>query len=239
MDTRHPPFKNRRDAGRQLAAALLHLKDSNPVVLALPRGGVPVGYEVAQALAAPLDILLVRKIGAPGFRELGVGAIVEGQPYDRVLNESVVRQVGASDAYLQMEERAQIEEIERRRKLYWGDRPRVAVEGRTAVVVDDGVATGGTMRVALRALRRARAARLVFAVPVAPAGELESLRSEADEAVCLLVPHLFRAVSLYYDDFEQTTDEEVIGLLGAQQAQNRAGGAGAGAGPASADATPS
>ncbi|HJV75670.1 MAG TPA: phosphoribosyltransferase [Noviherbaspirillum sp.] len=209
----HRPFLDRRDAGRQLAAALTDLKPDKPVVLALPRGGVPVGYEVALALDAPLDVLIVRKIGAPGHPELGLGAVVDGQHPQRVLNDAVMQQVRPSPEYIEAEERRQLVEIERRRQLYCGDRPPIPIEGRTVIVVDDGIATGGTMKTALVALSQAGVKHLTFAVPVAPMEVVEELQRDIPDGICLLAPEYFRAVSLYYTDFAQTTDEEVVALL--------------------------
>jgi len=208
-----PPFRNRRDAGLKLAAALAHLKKTSPVVLALPRGGVPVAYEVARALGAPLDVLLVRKIGAPGFPELGLGAIVEGQPHQRVLNQALLDQLQPSPEYLAAEELRQLAEIERRRRVYCGERPFPPLRGRTVIVVDDGIATGGTMAAALKGLSQQGVARLVLAVPVAPPEIIERMRESVAESVCLLTPEGFRAVGQYYEDFAQTTDEEVVQLL--------------------------
>lgn len=215
MTSDHSTFKDRHDAGRKLAAALMHLKDESPVVLALPRGGVPVGYEVARALDAPLDVLIVRKIGAPGQAELGLGAVVDGQHPQCILNDAIMQQVQPPPGYIEAEQRRQLVEIERRRTLYCGARAPVPIEGRTVIVVDDGIATGGTLKAALSALPRAGTAHLIFAVPVAPAESLTSLRNEphVDEGVCLLVPDWFRAVSLYYEKFDQTSDEEVVDLL--------------------------
>lgn len=213
VDPIHPPFKDRHDAGRQLAAALLFLKEDDPVVLALPRGGVPVAHEVALALSAPLDVLLVRKIGAPLSPEVGLGAVVDGAPPRSVLNQRVVEQLQPPADYLEAEIQRQIEEIARRRRDYCGDHRPIDIAGRTVVVVDDGIATGSTMKAALHALAAAGPERLVFAIPVAPPEILEDLRDDADEAVCLFAPHGFRAVSLYYADFRQTTDEEVKSLL--------------------------
>lgn len=207
------PFHDRHDAGHQLATALMHLKAEHPVVLALPRGGVPVAYEVARALDAPLDILLVRKIGAPGQPELGLGAVIDGR--HRVLNEDLIRRVNPPDGYIDAETERQLGEIERRRALYCGARTPLPLEGRTVIVVDDGIATGSTLKTALGALMQSGVHRLVFAVPVAPEQVLEELRNEAgiDEGVCLLAPRSFRAVSLYYSSFDQTSDEEVVELL--------------------------
>ncbi len=209
----HVVFADRRDAGRQLAAALERFKDEHPFVLALPRGGVPVAFEVAQALGAPLDVALVRKIGAPGHAELGLGAVVEGEDPQMILNEEVVRLVRPKPGYLQSEKTRQLQELERRRRLYRDGRPAPAVEGRTVVVVDDGIATGGSAKAVLRALSARRAEKLVLAVPVAPADTLEALASEADEIVCLAAPEPFFAVGEHYEDFAQTTDEEVVRLL--------------------------
>jgi putative phosphoribosyl transferase len=205
-------FADRREAGLQLAAALMRLKERHPVVLGLPRGGVPVGFEVAQALDAPLDVVLVRKIGAPGHPELGLGAVVEGEA-EPVLNDDVVRLVAPDPAYLEAEKRRQLAEIDRRKQLYRGGRPPLAVDGRVAIVVDDGIATGGTVKAVLRALARAKAHRLVLAVPVAPQESIEALAGEADEVVCLATPDPFFAVGAHYRDFSQTTDQEVVDLL--------------------------
>lgn len=210
----HPqPFVDRREAGRLLGEELAKTGWRDPLVLALPRGGVPVGYEVARALRAPLDVLLVRKIGAPGHPEFALGAVVDGEDPQMVVNEEAALILGPSSEYLEMEKRRQLAEIERRRKQYVGDRPAQPIAGRTAIVVDDGIATGSTVKVALKALRRTGAARLVVAVPVAPPGAVAWLRQEADDVICLDMPKHFRAVSLHYVDFEQTTDEEVTRLL--------------------------
>lgn len=208
-----PRFSDRRDAGRQLAEALKALDLADPVVLALPRGGVPVGYEVARALKAPLDILLVRKIGAPGHEEYGIGAVVGGSHPHRILNEEAMEIVQPSPVYVEAETARQLREIERRHALYSGDRAPVPTKGRAVIVVDDGIATGGTMRVALKALREAGPASLVVAIPVAPRSAVEALKGEADHVVCLHAPDAFRAVGLHYAHFDQTSDEEVIDLL--------------------------
>lgn len=208
-------FDDRRDAGRRLAARLLPFRDEAPAVLALPRGGVPVGYEIARALAAPLDVIVVRKLGAPGEPELGIGAVVDGDSPLGVLNEKTMQALGVTQAYLDREVATQLAEIRRRQQLYRSGRTRVPIAGRTAIVVDDGLATGSTMRAALRSVRRADPARLVLAVPVAPPDTLSELATEVDESVCLATPDPFGAVGFFYRDFAQTTDEEVTRLLDA------------------------
>jgi len=208
-------FADRRDAGRQLARTLLRYRSENPVVLALPRGGVPVGYEVASALGAPLDILVVRKLGAPGQAELGIGAIVDGERPEGVLNEEVVRLLDVPDEYLRQEIARQLQEIRRRQAAYRDGHEAVSVADRTAILVDDGLATGGSMRAAIRGVRRAGPRHVVLAVPVAPADTIASLRSEVDDVACLSTPELFGAVGNFYEDFSQTSDAEVVELLAA------------------------
>ncbi len=216
-------FEDRRAAGRALAEALARYREGDPIVLALPRGGVPVGFEVASALNAPLDVLIVRKIGAPGHPELGIGAVIDGNEPHLVLNDDVIRQVGASAAYIEEEKRRQLAEIERRRRRYLGDRPAIPVAGRTAIVVDDGIATGGTVRAALRGIAGSNPARLVLAVPLAPADILADLAGDCDEVVCMATPEPFYAVGAHYRDFTQTEDDEVIRLLVQARSWSREG----------------
>lgn len=208
-----PVFKDRLEAGHRLGYALLKYRRENPLVLALPRGGVPVGLEVANALGAEMDIMLVRKIGAPGAPELALGAVVDGNPPQALMNEDVVQMVKPTQGYLDRTTAEEIAELERRRNLYREGRPPVSVKGRTVILVDDGIATGATVRVVLRALRRMGVRKLVLAVPVAPADTLDDLSLEADEVVCLATPEPFHAVGLAYARFVQTSDAEVIDAL--------------------------
>ena len=205
-------FRDRFDAGRQLAKRLMHYAGRDDViVLALPRGGVPVGYEVAEALGAPLDVFLVRKLGVPGHEELAMGAIASGGI--RVLNEQVVRMLLPSEAEIARVEAAERQELERREREYPGDRPPPDVRGKVVILVDDGLATGSTMRAAVAALRRLGPARIVVAVPVGAAQTCEDFEDEADEAICAREPDPFHAVGAWYADFTQTSDDEVRGLL--------------------------
>jgi predicted phosphoribosyltransferase len=206
-------FKDRAAAGRQLAAALAAYREQRPVVLALPRGGVPVAAEIAASLAAPLDLILVRKIGAPRQPELALGAVVDGHDPIVVRNAAVIAATATDAAAFDRICARELAEVERRHVLYLGRRPPVEVRGHTAIVVDDGVATGATMRAALRAVRQRRPARLVLAVPAASPEALASLRAEADEVVCLASPGNFRAVGDFYDDFRQLTDHDVIAAM--------------------------
>ena len=208
-----PPFEHRCAAGRQLAGALQRFKNQAPIVLALPRGGVPVGYEVAVALDALLDVIMVRKIGAPGHEEYGLGAVVDGLDPQIVLNDEVVRLLRPPPGYVAAEQQRQLAEIERRKELYLHGRPSLPVKGRVVIVIDDGIATGGTVKAALKALSRNGAARVVLAVPVAPSDAVAALSVLADEVICLASPKPFLAVGLHYRDFAQTTDAEVIALL--------------------------
>jgi len=206
-------FRDRSDAGRQLAELLLPFKTKRPVVLALPRGGVPVGLEVSRRLDAPLDVLLVRKIGAPFQRELAVGAILDGAHPEIYVNNEALQALGLPASYVTREARNQLAEIERRRAIYSRGRSKADVRNRTVIVVDDGIATGATMRVALRALRHAGVAYLILAAPVAPADTAEALKTECDEAVFISTPDDFGAVGFYYQNFAQLTDADVVRCL--------------------------
>lgn len=206
-------FADRREAGRKLANALARFKGVDALVLALPRGGVPTGFELALALDAELDVLVVRKIGAPWNAELGIGAVVDGDAPDLVINQEVAQMTGATAAYIEQEKQRQLDEIARRKHIYRGNRPDPVVAGRTVILVDDGIATGGTMKAALVSLRRRKPARLVIAIPVAPADTLAELALLCDEIVCLEQPVFFDAVGQFYGDFRQTEDDEVVQLL--------------------------
>jgi putative phosphoribosyl transferase len=207
------PFRNRADAGRKLAARLAAYKDERPVVLALPRGGVPVAAEVAAALDAPLDLVLVRKLGVPIQPELAMGAVVDGSAPIVVRNEDVIRLTGVTEEEVQAVCAEELAEIERRRERYLGTRARVDIAGRVAIVIDDGIATGATTRAALRALRRRGPKKLILAVPVAPTETLVAMRGEADDVVCLEDYADFGAIGFFYADFRQTSDSEVIAAL--------------------------
>lgn len=216
---RHPAimtmrFLDRAEAGAALGKALLKLRLRQPIlVLALPRGGVPVGAAIARALDAPLDLMLVRKIGAPSQPELAVAAVAEGDPPEIAIDAEVQRMTGADAGYIEAAAQRELQEIARRRRVYCGGRAAPEVAGRTVIVADDGIATGSTMRAALRALRRRRPALLVLAVPVAAPDSLQALRGEADRVVCLSEPVPFHAVGLHYVDFHQVDDEEVLAAL--------------------------
>lgn len=217
MDPTIPPFDDRRHGGRVLAE-LLRSSGEEPgtVVLALPRGGVPVAFEVATALGAPLDVFTVRKLGVPGHRELAMGAIASGGT--RVLNEPVLRALGLRNTDVDRVEREERAELERREARYRQGRPPLDVAGRRVIVIDDGVATGSTMEAALIALRQLRPARLVMATPAASADACRRLEGVADEVVCAATPEPFRAVGAWYRRFDQTSDEEVEELLAAAEA---------------------
>lgn len=214
-------YRDRADAGRELSRKLYLYRDrADVVVLGLPRGGVPVAFEVAQALRAPLDVFVVRKLGTPGQPELAMGAIASGGV--RVLNEDVVKALHIPDAMIEEAAQFESEELRRREQTYRGHRPPVEVRGKTVILVDDGLATGSTVRAAAAASRQAGAQKIVVAVPVAAAASCEILRREVDELVCGAMPEPFWAVGEWYRDFEQTSDEEVRTLLEASERQNRA-----------------
>ena len=206
-------FADRRDAGRRLARRLQGYATQRPVVVALPRGGVPVGYEVARALDAPLDVIVARKLGAPGQPELGIGALVDGDHPETVLDERAIALLGVGRDQLRAEIDRQLHEIRRRAAAYRAGRPPVGLAGRTVIAIDDGLATGSTMRAALRAVRRAGARRIVLAVPVAALDPLAGLAREVDEVVCLATPADFDAVGRFYRDFAPTSDADVVRLL--------------------------
>ena len=207
------PFHDRRDAGQRLADALAGYAVQNPIVLALPRGGVPVAAEIARSLGAPLDLVLVRKIGVPYQPELAMGAVVDGRSPLVVRNEDVIHAAGVTEASFAAVRDKELAEIQRRRQRYIGNRPHPDLAGRIAIIVDDGIATGATTRAALQAVRSQRPARIVLAVPVAPASTLADLRGEADEIVCLEKYEPFYAIGAYYTDFRQVSDDEVIAAL--------------------------
>jgi len=214
-------FRDRREAGRALAEALDGYRPRRPFVLAIPRGGIVVGYEVARALDAPLDVIVPRKLRAPYNPELAIGAVAhDGSVY---YDSPLVGTLKIPEDYLKDEIAFQMEEIKRRLAAYRGDRPLPVLEGRVAIVVDDGIATGSTMIAALRAVRAMHPTTTVAAVPVAPPEGCESLRAEADDVICLYTPIMFYAVGQFYEDFGQTSDEEAIALLRARE-QERHGG---------------
>jgi predicted phosphoribosyltransferase len=214
-------FRDRREAGRLLAAKLAaYANRPDVIVLALPRGGVPVAYEVAHALNAPLDIFLVRKLGVPGYEELAMGAIATGGV--RVLNDQLVGGLRIPDYIVNEVAASEQQELARRERLYRGDRPAPEVRGRTVILVDDGLATGATMLAAVKALRQQQPARIVVAVPTASPETCEQLRAEVDDIICAITPEPFHAVGLWYEDFSQTTDEEVRDLLARSAEASRA-----------------
>jgi putative phosphoribosyl transferase len=215
-------FRDRREAGRRLAENLsAYGKDPDVLVLALPRGGVPVAYEVARALNAPLDVFLVRKLGVPGHEELAMGAIATGGV--RVLNQRVLREAQIPPSEVEAAATAEGRELARREREYRGDRPPPEIRGKTAILVDDGLATGASMHAAVQALRLQGPRRVVVAVPVAAHETCEAFRAEVDEVVCAVTPELFYAVGIWYEDFSQTTDEEVRELLAAARHSSAAG----------------
>jgi putative phosphoribosyl transferase len=210
-------FRDRSEAGRRLAADLARFADRDDViVLGLPRGGVPVAWEVAKALHVPMDVFVVRKLGLPGYEELAIGAIASGGV--RLINDDMVRAYHIPPAAIDVIAASEQAELERRERLYRGDRPFPDLRGKTVILVDDGLATGSTMRVAVEALRREGPAQIVVAVPVSAPETCDALRDVADEVVCAITPEPFYAVGLWYQDFTQTTDAEVHDLLARAQA---------------------
>jgi putative phosphoribosyl transferase len=207
------PFKNRTDAGRRLAKALTRYKSLRPVVLALPRGGVLVAAEVAAALEAPLDLVLVRKVGVPNQPELAMGAVTDGAQPMVVRNSEVIEACGVSEQEFDAVANEELAEIERRRRRYIGDRARAEVEGKVAIIIDDGIATGATTLAAIQAVRSRKPKELVLAVPVAPLDTVKKLHSEVDAIVCLDTPEELDAIGYFYHDFHQVSDEEVIATL--------------------------
>jgi putative phosphoribosyl transferase len=208
-------FRDRAEAGRLLASQLGHLAGSRPLVLAIPRGGVVVGHQIAKALQADLDLIIARKLGAPAQPELAIGAVVSGGIV--LLNEELIRVLGVPRDYIERETQAELAEIERRMQLYRGQRPPPQIEGRTVILTDDGIATGYTMRAAIQATRRQNPKRIVLAIPVAPPSSARMLAGSVDELVCLQTPVNFVAVGQFYDEFHQMSDQEVISLLAASE----------------------
>jgi putative phosphoribosyl transferase len=210
-DEQNVLFRDRGEAGRRLADKLGHLAGEDITVLALPRGGLPVGYEVAQRLGAPLDIMIVRKLGAPMEPELAMGAIASGGA--RVLNDRVVRELKITPEEIEQVTRSEQRELERREQSYRGERPQPALQGRTVVLVDDGIATGSTMRVAVKAARQRGAARVIVAVPVAPLDTCDRFTADGIEIICVAQPEFFFAIGQFYVSFPQLSDVDVVGIL--------------------------
>lgn len=212
--TPQPPlFRDRTHAGQALAEALVPLADEHPLVLALPRGGVPVAFEVAHHLRSVLDLILVRKIGAPGDQELALGAVIDGAEPKWVINQELFNQIAPPPHWFEEEMQRQLAELERRRQRYCGDRPPPLLAGRCVILVDDGIATGATVRAALKGIKQTEPGKIVLAVPVGPRDVIEMLKADVDELVCLTMPDPFIGIGRHYADFEQTSDEQVIALL--------------------------
>ncbi|MEQ8387856.1 MAG: phosphoribosyltransferase [Alphaproteobacteria bacterium] len=206
-------FRDREEAGRELGERLRPLAAKSPVVLAVPRGGVPIGLEIARALAAPLDLVLVRKIGAPAQPELAVAAVADGDNPQMIVNVDVARLLDIDETWLEMEKRQKLAEIERRRRAYLAGRVRIPLAGRTVIVADDGIATGATTRAVLQSVRAAGPREIILAIPVAPPETVAALESEADRIECLEQPSRFGAISMFYENFPQVGDDEVRRLL--------------------------
>ena len=216
-------FASRTQAGQLLAQQVAKFHFDQPVVLALPRGGIPVAVEVAQVLNAPLDLLLVRKIGIPWQPELAAAAVVDGERHDLVFNDEVMSLTGVHRDDIERGATKELTEIDRRRKLYLKGREPISVAGRTAIVVDDGIATGTTVKAALQALKRRNPKKLVLAVPVGPSQTIEELAAYVDEVICLQQPEPFNAIGDFYSDFHQISDEEVIEMLAAADSSDQTG----------------
>ncbi|MGI9403593.1 MAG: phosphoribosyltransferase [Hyphomicrobium sp.] len=216
-------FRNRRQAGEFLANELARHAFPDPIVLGLPRGGVPVAAEVAAKLKAPLDIILVRKIGTPMQRELAVGAVVDGGAPEIVRNEELIHEIGLTEDEFQQEAKRQLEIIEERRKMWVAGRSRISVKGKTAIIVDDGIATGATVRASLHALKRQGPQRTVIATPVASRQAVEALRVEADHVICLETPEYLGALGFFYVEFTQVSDAEVSRILEGMSAEGMPG----------------
>lgn len=210
-------YADREAAGRLLARQLMSFAHTDVVTLGIPRGGVPVAKQVADALGAPLDIIVVRKLGAPGQPELGIGAVVDGDHPRAIFNQDTIEHLGVPDEYIEAEIARQLKEVARRENLYRGGGAKIPLAGRTVIVVDDGIATGSSVRAALRGIRRQKPKRLILATPVAPAESIEALRSDADEIVCLETPEDFFAVGQFYRDFRQVSDDDVETILGKER----------------------
>lgn len=217
-------YRDRSDAGKRLARELAGYANQNPVILALPRGGVVVAAEIAKALHAPVDLLLVRKLGVPMQPELAMGAVIDGDRPYAVRNEEILAQLDIGENEFRETMENELEEIERRRALYLKDRPRASLRDRVVILVDDGIATGSTILAALRAVQKRLPKKLVLAVPVAPSSTLDELSGEADDIVCLQSHEPFYAIGLYYKDFRQVADDEVIDLLSRVRAPEPPGG---------------
>jgi putative phosphoribosyl transferase len=216
---RSPPFEDRRDAGRKLAAKLTRFRDGRCVVFGLPRGGVPVGYEISRSLGAPLDVFVSRKLGAPDQPEFGIGAVAAGGV--RVLSTEVIRRLGIPDEYVERVTVQEIAEVNRRLRFFRGGRPEIEVAGRTVILVDDGLATGVTAHAAVEALKKRKPGRLILAAPVCAAQTAQLFAPRVDELLCLASPSDLGAIGLWYRNFDQTTDQEVVQLL--EEARNQRG----------------